>query len=76
MATRYVGACGWLVVGTLLTTLVLDMGQEYNEEVFPVHIPYILHGALVGCCFSRAKILNFSNHACGRMIVSSVMIST
>jgi len=76
VATWYLVACGWLVVGTLLTTLVLDMGQEYNEELFPVHIPSILHGPLVGCCFSLAKILNFSNHASGGMIVSSVMIST
>jgi len=24
------------------------MRQEYNEKVFPVHTPSILHGALVG----------------------------
>jgi hypothetical protein len=34
------------------------MGQKYKEEVFPVHMTSILHGALVGAGFLARKSLN------------------
>jgi hypothetical protein len=32
------------------------MGQEHNENLFPIHTPSILHGALVAVKLSLAKL--------------------
>jgi hypothetical protein len=38
------------------------MRQEYNEKVFPVHTPSILHGALVGAGSLYLEVGTLRNH--------------
>ncbi len=48
-----------------------------KKKFLTTHHPSYLHGTMVGCWSTLAKILNFSNHVCPwGTIVSSVMIST
>jgi hypothetical protein len=52
------------------------MRQEYNEKVFPVHTPSILHGALVGAGSLYLEVGTLRNHRFnGNFVINSLFMT-